>query len=110
MITLVYKKKLHFIFSHDHRLIHGAIHPNNVFLTSDGRAVLGDYDFTKKLEQRAEKTYVSRKGLTFAAPEVTARSSVTRKTDMYSLGVIAYWVGFELISFPGPEGSVKLIW
>ena len=34
---------------HDVNLVHGAIHPNNVFVNSSGQSILADYDFSKSL-------------------------------------------------------------
>jgi len=75
---------------HSARLVHGAIHPANIFLTEDGRAVLAEYDFTKSLDQRADKSFITTYGLSFKAPE--CNTSVSKATDMYNMGLVAYWL------------------
>ena len=32
---------------HQVGIIHGAVHPNNIFVDDDGKGILADYDFTK---------------------------------------------------------------
>ena len=34
---------------HDMRLVHGVLHPNNVFLDDNNSACLAEFDFTKTL-------------------------------------------------------------
>ena len=34
---------------HSANIIHGAVHPNNVFIDTNGRALLAEYDFSKSV-------------------------------------------------------------
>jgi len=76
---------------HSANLVHGAIHPANVMITEDGHALLSEYNFTLSPKQRAEKPFISEHGLQFLAPEVHA-GEVSKASDMYNLGMIAYWM------------------
>ena len=34
---------------HEARLVHAALHPNNIFISKDGSGVLADFDFSRSL-------------------------------------------------------------
>jgi serine/threonine protein kinase len=76
--------------SHDLGLIHGSISPQKIVLTPDGRAALvgfpgrdpGAQPMARYAKGAAEPGYV--------APEQVADDPVGRRTDLYSLGVVAY--------------------
>ncbi len=55
MMFMVLKGVLRGIHAlHDARLVHGAIHPNNIFISDSGLAILAEYDFTKALVSTPE--------------------------------------------------------
>ena len=95
--------------AHATRVVHRDVRPANVLLEEDsGRVVLTDFGIAATLATGAETPEI----LTetgellshprYAAPEQIAEEGVTGRTDVYSLGVIA----FEMLTGEHPfEGS-----
>jgi Protein kinase domain len=77
-------------YSHDCGVIHLNIKPQNVFSTSDGRVLLGDYG-TGRMAWIA-RTRAQSSGNTssrYCAPEVAQDGTGTFASDLYSFGVVA---------------------
>ncbi|CAN5901527.1 serine/threonine-protein kinase [soil metagenome] len=77
--------------SHKQQVLHRDVKPANVFLTSDGRAKLGDFGTgifmtdAKRLDERVGTAF-------YMAPELFEGSPSDFQSDVYSLGVLAYEV------------------
>jgi serine/threonine-protein kinase len=80
-------------------MIHRDIKPSNIFVCRMG----GEYDFAKVLDFGLVKVMDSNEvGLTcegattgtpaYMAPEVSLGNSIDRRTDLYALGCVAYWL------------------
>ena len=77
-------------YSHDCGVIHLNIKPQNIFSTSDGRVLLGDYG-TGRMAWIA-RTRAQAFGNTssrYCAPEVAQDGTGTFASDLYSFGVVA---------------------
>ncbi len=71
-----------------HNIIHRDIKPSNIFVTSDGRYLLGDFGSARLLEKTM---MASHKGtLAYMAPEIAAGQSFNSTVDIYSLGITMY--------------------
>lgn len=75
-------------------MIHSDIKPENIFITSDFHAKIGDFDVSKNLKNRIQTITTSLKetriGFTFgyAAPEFfESQPIISTKSDIYSFGV-----------------------
>lgn len=73
---------------HARRLVHRDISPNNIRLTSDGRAKLIDFGGLTAFGRPKELLGTP----AFLAPECLHRSALDGRTDLYSLGALAYWM------------------
>ena len=97
-------------YVHSSGIIHCDIKPANIFLTTGGTAVLGDFDVScdnatrATMATNATKAAVSGKTFDYMAPELVQAAATTR-SDMFSLGVTA----FDLFFRPErqDDGSIK---
>jgi tRNA A-37 threonylcarbamoyl transferase component Bud32 len=72
---------------HTRRLLHRDVSPNNVRLTSGGIAKLIDFGALTPFGQPAEIAGTP----AFIAPECLEEVELDQRTDLYSLGALAYW-------------------
>lgn len=78
--------------AHNHGIVHRDLKPTNLFFAGDGRLVLGDFGIARDVHD-AEGTDPGRAVGTYAymSPEqICAGSEITGKSDLYSLGCVAY--------------------
>ncbi|KAJ8290666.1 hypothetical protein GJAV_G00016090 [Gymnothorax javanicus] len=86
---------------HGFDIIHGSLHPSNVFVLNREQGMVGDFDFTKTAEQRAADSGMVVSSLSLVAPEVRQGQSPSQSCDMYSFGCLLLWVHL-------PEGKYRL--
>lgn len=73
-------------------ILHRDIKPSNILLSSRGEFKLGDFGVSRTLE--SENTYGT-KGIgtyDYMAPEVYNGGKYGKETDIYSLGMVMYWL------------------
>ncbi|WP_394839943.1 protein kinase [Pendulispora rubella] len=75
-------------------LVHRDVSPSNVLIGRDGVARIADFGVAKTLERTAEETAtgVLKGKLAYMAPEYIERHYVDARSDLFSLGVIAWEV------------------
>jgi eukaryotic-like serine/threonine-protein kinase len=78
--------------AHNHGIVHRDLKPTNLFFGDDGRLILGDFGIARDTHEEAG-TDPGRAVGTFAymSPEqICADQEITGKSDLYSLGCVAY--------------------
>ena len=73
------------------KIIHRDIKPQNVFLAEDGSFKLGDFGIARSAEQLTNAT-AGVGSYPFMAPEVFAGKAYDQTVDIYSLGLLLYWL------------------
>lgn len=74
-----------------HKIIHRDIKPQNIFVSSGGNFKLGDFGISKVLDNTSRAN--TRAGtFTFMAPEVISGKPYDATVDIYSLGLVLYWL------------------
>lgn len=74
-----------------HNIIHRDIKPQNIFISPEGHYKLGDFGIARTMEHTTRAT--GRIGtFSFMAPEVEAGKVYNARADIYSLGLVLYWL------------------
>ena len=95
-----YREKLVFCLARDmcnaliacqeRKIIHRDIKPENIMISNDGVFKLGDFGVAKGEEATAAGTLTGTYG--YMAPEVANRKPYGAAADIYSLGLVMYWL------------------
>ena len=88
-------------------IIHRDIKPQNIFLSRDGDFKLGDFGIAKTVEKTAGGTKIGT--YSYMAPEVYNNQPYGHEADIYSLGLVLYWLlnDRRLPFFPAPPAVPK---
>ena len=71
-------------------IIHRDIKPQNIFVSDDGEYKLGDFGIARTMEHTASGTKIGT--YKFMAPEVYNNQPYNATVDIYSLGLVLYWL------------------
>jgi WD40 repeat protein len=78
-------------YAHDQGIIHRDLKPANVLLDRQGNIYLTDFGIAKAMEATAQLTGSRIIGTpAYMAPETTRKGSLTRRVDVYALGVTLF--------------------
>ena len=75
---------------HQRNIIHRDIKPENILVAEDGRFKLGDFGIAKVSEKTATGTLTGT--YSYMAPEIANRQHYGASADIYSLGLVMYWM------------------
>ena len=75
---------------HQRNIIHRDIKPENILVTEDGRFKLGDFGIAKVCDKTATGTLTGT--YSYMAPEIANRQHYGVSADIYSLGLVMYWM------------------
>lgn len=92
------------VVAHDSGLIHGSISPQKVILTPDGRATLVGFPGRDAAAQPLARFAAGAAEPAYVSPEQIVDDPVGRRTDIYSLGVLAYTMLVGKDPFGAAEG------
>ncbi len=74
----------------DRNIVHRDIKPQNIFVSRDGNYKLGDFGIAKTAERTTSGTKVGT--YKYMAPEVYNNQPYGSAADIYSLGLVLYWM------------------
>ena len=93
-------------YTHEKRVLHRDVKPANVFIDETGRAKLGDFGTGMYMAEDNDE----RVGTAFyMAPEIFEGSTSTQRSDIYSLGVLAYEVLTGVRPFLGDSYDALMV-
>lgn len=78
------------ILCRDRNIVHRDIKPQNIFVSKDGNYKLGDFGIAKITEHTTSGTKTGT--YKYMAPEVYNGQPYGPSTDIYSLGLVLYWL------------------
>src|SRR5688572_10284448 len=85
---------------HTHRLVHGDVKPENARLDEEGRAVLLDLGFARRLrEGRSGPAPADAGSLAYLSPERVRGESAGPAADVFALGIVLYELATGLHPF-----------
>jgi serine/threonine protein kinase len=91
-------------YAHEHQMVHGNLHPDNILLDGGGQALLTDFHLTNKNDALIRDQTTQEYAFSYLAPEQFA-GRTTAKSDQYALGCLAY----ELITGQVPFAAQSLV-
>ena len=78
------------ILCRKHNIIHRDIKPANIFVSDNGDYKLGDFGIAKTIEKTSGGTKIGT--YKYMAPEVYNNQPYNQRADIYSLGLVLYWL------------------
>ncbi len=109
-LTLVYQIAAALDYAHGRGIVHRDLKPSNVLLDTDGNVCLTDFGIAKMIQGSTATGLTAANAMMgtpiYMAPEQWRSEPVTPQTDIYALGVMAYWmvVGQVPFSAETPHG------
>jgi serine/threonine protein kinase len=91
---IIYQISIGVKYLHKYGIIHRDLKPDNIMLTeaSDkGKIKIMDFGLSKILGKK-EKTVDGFGTLTYVSPEVLIRKPYNKEVDIWSIGIILYWI------------------
>jgi serine/threonine protein kinase len=98
-------------YAHSRNVIHLDIKPGNIMLTADDRVKLADFGLSKILHPDADHLYLENilGTPTHISPERLLKEPVNHQADIYSLGVVMYFILTGHRPFSGPDLDALLM-
>ncbi|MGB7876090.1 MAG: protein kinase, partial [Anaerolineales bacterium] len=79
--------------AHNNRIVHRGLKPSNILFDEEGNAYLSDFGIAIDLSEPVQSSRLEEApvgSLDYLSPEQTRGQEITRRTDLYNLGVTLY--------------------
>ena len=96
-------------YSHQQNIVHRDIKPENILFNSNGEALLADFGIAAVLDTSETKRGDVFGTLAYIAPE-QFRGEISKKSDQYALGIVAYELFTGVRPFSVAPGSPISAW
>ncbi|EHB02967.1 Serine/threonine-protein kinase 31, partial [Heterocephalus glaber] len=93
---------------HKADIIHGSLHQNNVFALNREQGIVGDFDFTKSVSQRASVN-MTVGGLSLTSPELKMGKPPSPSSDLYAYGCLLLWLFVQNQEFETNEDGIPKV-
>jgi len=90
-------------YIHSRGIIHGDLKPANILIGSDGNCRLVDFGLSFLMDN---KEISSSGSAAFISPEIIRKKSATKRSDIYSLGLLFYELIFGKPLYEGSAGEI----
>lgn len=99
-------------YLHTREVVHGNLKPENIFISGDDTAKIGDFGFERLIAISNQCKTMANRSPQYYSAESFINSLYNEKTDTWSLGIIVYEMithelPFQGLPFSLPEGAVK---
>ncbi len=97
-------------FAHNHGVVHRDIRPSNIVLSPEGKVKLTDFGLALDIgagDGANEEELPISGPPSYTAPEQLAGEPVDRRSDIYSLGIVAYEMLVGAVPFVGGSNEVR---
>jgi serine/threonine protein kinase len=94
-------------YAHKQNIIHRDLKPANILLTEDGRTKITDFGIAKIMAREGAKRTSSIMGTpSYMSPEQLTGGDIDARSDVFSLGILAYLILTGVKPFPGDTAAV----
>ncbi|XP_014641843.1 PREDICTED: serine/threonine-protein kinase 31 isoform X1 [Ceratotherium simum simum] len=93
---------------HKADIIHGSLHQNNVFALNREQGIVGDFDFTKSVSQRASVNMMVG-DLSLMSPELKMGKPASPSSDLYAYGCLLLWLTVQNQQFETNEDGIPKV-
>ncbi|XP_076346568.1 uncharacterized protein LOC143244910 isoform X2 [Tachypleus tridentatus] len=82
-----------------HGIVHGALHPFDIFNKLDGSGIIDHSDLSRNEAQKLLNGKFPVNGICFQCPQGVHKGVLTEESDMYSFGCLMLWLMFSTVKF-----------